>query len=260
MSLGLLCGSGLLAQELYVATEPASNMPRHSIGIRLANEGMLNSDIQTRTNLEVMIGANKNLMLHGNLYASDFYQKTQKFEGYGLYAKYRFLSIDSIQRHLRGAAYVRYSDVRNPLVNDEISLEGDNSGLQGGLVFTQLLHKLALSASVNYTKAYNNRGSSLMPGYDNQTISYSLSSGYLLFPKTYTDYKQVNMNVYMEFLGKNNPQSGKRMMDAAPALQFIFNSKFRVDISRRFQLWGNMRRTAKNMYLVRLEYNLFNVF
>lgn len=235
-------------------------MPRHSIGIRLANEGMLVKDARTRTNLEVMVGANKYLMLHANAYMSDFYRKGQHFEGYAFYAKYRFLSIDSIQRHFRGAAYLRYADVKNPLINDEISLEGDNSGAQAGLVFTQLLHKLALSGSLNYTHAFNNRSFSLMTGQDRRSIGYSLSSGYLIFPKTYTDYKQTNMNVYLELLGKYNPQSGKNMMDAAPAIQFIFNSKTRVDISQRFQLWGDMSRTAKNMYLVRLEYNLFNVF
>lgn len=260
LSLGLLWSSGLFAQELFVATEPASNMARHSVGIRLANEGMLRSDIQTRTNLEVMVGASKSLMLHANAYLSDFYQKHQKFDGYGFYGKYRFLSIDSVQRHFRGAVFAKYAKSKNPLMNDEISLEGDNSGWQTGVVFTQLLHKLALSATASYTKAYKNDSYIFLPGQDDKTLGYSLSSGYLIFPKVYTDYKQTNMNVYLEFLGKYNPQSGKNLMDVAPAVQFIFNSKFRVDVSQRFQLWGDMSRTTRNMYLLRLEYNLFNVF
>ncbi|MDF3077091.1 MAG: hypothetical protein K0S09_980 [Sphingobacteriaceae bacterium] len=260
LSLGLLWSSGLFAQELFVATEPASNMARHSVGIRLANEGMLRRDVQTRTNLEVMVGASKSLMLHANAYASDFYQKQQRLEGYGFYGKYRFLSVDSVQKHFRGAVFGRYASSSNPLLNDEISLEGDNTGWQAGVVFTQLLHRLALSATASYTKAYKNNGYSFLPGQDDQTLGYSLSSGYLISPKIYTDYKQTNMNIYLELLGKYNPQSGKNLMDAAPAIQFIFNSKFRVDVSQRFQLWGDMSRTTKNMYLVRLEYNLFNVF
>lgn len=257
----LLCLLNLHAQELYVATEPASNMARHSVGLRVMNEGLWQPDFKTRTNLEVMFGMNKNLMLHASTYFSDMYQKEQRFEGYSFYGKYRFLSIDSVQRHFRGAVFTRYSSVRNPLPNDEINLEGDNTGFQTGLIFTQLLHKLALSGSISFSKAYNNGSSyKLSPGQADKSIGYTFSSGYLIAPKTYTDYKQTNVNLYVEFLGKANPGKGENLMDAAPAIQFIFNSKLRVDLSQRIQLWGNMDRSTKNMYLVRAEYNLFNVF
>ncbi|HCN83729.1 MAG TPA: hypothetical protein DIT07_08915 [Sphingobacteriaceae bacterium] len=73
-------------------------------------------------------------------------------------------------------------------------------------------------------------------------------------------YKQTNVNLYLEFLGKSNPGKAENLMDLAPAVQFIFNSKLRVDLSQRIQLWGNMDRSTKNMYLIRAEYNLFNVF
>jgi hypothetical protein len=256
----LLCLLNVHAQELYVATEPASNMARHSIGIRIMNEGTFQTDFKNRTNLEVMFGANKHLMLHANTYFSDFYQTQQHFEGYSFYGKYRFLSIDSVQRHLRGALFTRYSSIKNPLVNDEINLEGDNSGIQSGVVFTQLLHKLALSGSLSYSKAFDNGTYKLSPGQADKSIGYTFSSGYLIAPKRYTDYKQTNVNLYAEFLGKTNPGKGENLMDFAPALQFIFNSKLRVDLSQRIQLWGNMNRSTKNMYLIRAEYNLFNVF
>ena len=257
----LLCQLNLHAQELYVATEPASNMARHSIGLRIMNEGTFQPALKNRTNLEVMFGANKNLMLHANTYFSDFYQKEQRFEGYSFYAKYRFLSVDSVQKHFRGAFFTRYSSIKNPLNNDEINLEGDNTGIQAGLVFTQLLHKLALSGSLSYTKAFDNIGSyELASGQADKSIGYTFSSGYLIAPKTYTDYKETNVNLYVELLGKTNPGKSENLMDLAPAIQFIFNSKLRVDLSQRFQLWGNMSRSTKNMYLVRAEYNLFNVF
>src|ERR1700753_1562674 len=83
------------AQELYVNTEPASNMATHSIGIRLENQGYFNPEYKTRTSLEVMLGATKRLMVHGTFYASDYYHTGQHFEGGSAYAKYRFLSIDS---------------------------------------------------------------------------------------------------------------------------------------------------------------------
>src|ERR1700761_3074106 len=122
------------AQELYVNTEPASNMATHSVGIRLENQGYFNPVYKDRTTLEVMYGASKNLMVHGSLYESDYYQSQQHFEGGSVYAKYRFLSVDSVQKHFRGAVFAKVSDINNPIPNQEITLEGDNSGLQSGVV------------------------------------------------------------------------------------------------------------------------------
>ena len=89
-------------------------------------------------------------------------------------------------------------------------------------------------------------------------VGYTLSAGYLLLPKSYENYNQVNVNVYLELLGKANPGYGQSYLDAAPAVQLIFNSVFRVDFSYRTPLYNDMVRTSKNTYLVRLEYNIFN--
>lgn len=237
---------------------------------------MPGSDISTRIVPEVMAGIAKNLMVHSILYLSNVHQKDQKLEGFGFYAKYRFLSIDSLQRHFRMAAYTRYSSIRNPTYTtniiaasgdiiqqalDEINLEGDNSGIQGGAVLTQLLHKLALSGSVNYTKAFDNRGGySLMPGQSKDAMAYTFSAGYLQYPRVYKSYSQPNFNIYLEFLGKTNLNNGRNFMEAAPALQVILNSRTRIDVSKRFQLYGNMSRMTKNMYLFRIEHNIFNFF
>ena len=248
-------------QELYVNTEPASNMATHSVGIRLENQGYTNPVYKTRTSLELMYGASKSLMLHGSMYVSDYYQNRQHFEGGSVYGKYRFLSVDSVQKHFRGAVFARVSDINNPLVNQEISLEGDNSGLQTGVVFTQLLHKLALSGSASYLHAFNNAGGNYLPQQNaGNAIGYTFSAGYLLLPKAYNNYNQVNLNVYAELLGKANPGYEQSYMDIAPAVQLIFNSVFRVDFSYRTPLYNNMVRNSQNTYLVRLEYNLFNVF
>jgi hypothetical protein len=247
-----------MAQELYVNTEPASNMATNSLGIRLENQGYFKPGYKNRSTLELMYGVNKNLMVHGTAYLSDYYQSRQRFEGLSAYAKYRFYSVDSVQRHFRMAAFAKVASISNPIPNQEIALEGDNSGLQGGLVATQLLHKLALSGSVSYLRAFENRG-----GYEPVTrssIGYTLSAGYLLFPKQYTNYEQTNVNLYAELLGKTNPGKGQNYLDIAPAVQFIFNSVLRVDLSYRTPLTNRMVRNTQNMYLVRVEYNLFNLF
>lgn len=200
-------------------------------------------------------------MLNVNAYMGDFYQRKQRVNGYSFYAKYRFLNIDKVQRHFRGAVFGQYSIVKFPIIHDEINLAGENNGLQGGLVFTQLMHKLALSGSVSYTQSLDK----FIPGHEmlhdnaQNSIAYTVSSGYLLFPKEYKNYKQLNTNLYLEFMGDSHTGSGKNFMDAAPALQFIISSKVRLDISKRIQLWGNMERRFKNLYLARVEYNLFNV-
>jgi hypothetical protein len=260
--LAVLCLAGMarpvFAQDLYVNTEPASNMATGSVGIRLENQGYFKPTYKTRTALEVMYGASRNLMLHASLYAGDYYHPTQHFEGGSVYAKYRFLSVDSVQTHFRGAFFAKLSNINNPVINQEITLEGDNSGLQTGVVFTQLLHKLALAGSVSYLHAWDNAGGNRLPVANaKDAIGYTLSSGYLLLPKRYKDYSQTNLNVYAEFLGKINPGYGQSYLDAAPAVQLIFNSTIRVDFSYRIQLYSNIVRNTGNVYLVRVEYNLF---
>ena len=256
--MALTCSA--FSQELYVNTEPASNMATGSLGLRLENQGFFKPDYKNRTSFEAMYGVSRHLMVHGSLYASDYYHNNQHFEGGSVYAKYRFLSIDTVQKHFRGAFFAKASSINNPIINQEITLEGDNSGLQSGVVFTQLLHKLALSGSASYLRAFDNRGGyDLTPSQARNAVAYTLSAGYLLFPKNYKDYQQTNVNLYAELLGKTNPGHGQSYLDVAPAVQFIFNSVCRLDLSYRTPLYNDMLRNSKNMYLVRLEYNFFNL-
>ena len=248
------------SQELYVNTEPASNMATGSLGIRAENQGFFSPVFKNRSTLELMYGASKDVMVHGSIYQSDFYQSKQHFEGGSIYAKYRFLSVDSVQSHFRGAVFAKASHINNPFYNQEISLEGDNSGMQGGVVFTKLVHKLALSGSTSYLHRFDDAGYILPLANAQNAIAYTLSAGYLLLPKTYQNYKQVNVNLYVELLGKSNIGRSQSYLDVAPAVQFIFNSVFRVDVSYRTALYNSMIRNTNNMYLVRLEYNIFNLF
>ena len=259
--LSLLLGVGKLsAQELYVFTEPASNMPSKSVGIRITNEGIFRPNSMNRTIPEVMVGFNKNLMAHAQGFFSDMDGK-YRLEGGSLYAKYRFYSKDGNHEHLRAAAFGRLSTSKRPLHTEDINLEGDNSGAQAGVIVTKLLHKLALSGTVSYAKAFDVTDHS-MPGMPqpNQLLGYSLSSGYLVLPVVYKNYNQPNFNVYFEVLGKTNPENGRSYVDFAPAVQAIINSRTRIDLGYRFQVAGDMPgRYNKNMYLLRAEFNFFNI-
>jgi len=251
-----------IAQELFVQTEPASNMPAKSVGLRLNNRFMPEPNsrhIIYRINPEVMWGISKKWMLHLNLFASDMMQPRFKFEGLVIYAKFRFLSVDEVHNHFRLAAYGKASLNDNPVRFNEIDLYGNNSGFAGGLVATQLLHKLALSADLSYTKATNNPGAEINTT-QSEAIGYIFSAGYLILPRNYTGYDQTNVNLYIELMGKNNPANSQNYLDIAPSIQFIINSVTRIDISYRRQLSGNMSRAAMEQFFLRLEYNLFNLY
>jgi hypothetical protein len=248
------------SQELYVNTEPASNMGARTLGIRLERQGSYSPKFKSRATLEAMYGTSANLMLHGALYMSDFYQEKERFEGGSFYAKYRFLSLDTVHAHFRGAFFAKAAISQNPFAMQEIGLEGDNTGLQGGVVFTKLMHKLALSASASYLHAYDNPNSNFAPITGaRDAVAYTFSAGYLILPKEYRNYEQLNLNLYAEFLGKTNPGYGQSYLDVAPAVQLIFNSICRLDLSYRTPLFNSMQRNSTNMWLVRLEYNFFNL-
>ena len=77
------------AQELFVVTEPASNMPTGSIGVRLA-QSLMKEKYKPGNNYhimpEIMWGANKNLMLHAAAFISNR-NKNLVTEGGSIYAK-----------------------------------------------------------------------------------------------------------------------------------------------------------------------------
>lgn len=249
-------------QELFVYSEPASNMPAHSAGIRLTN-WIMNETETNRINYhllpEVMLGINNKLMVHAEGFVSNR-NSSLALEGAGLYAKYRFLSRDNLYHHFRMAAFGRVSSNNADIHQDEIQTNGHNTGYQLGLIGTQLLHKTALSATVYFEQAYGNFGGNELPAQvDGKAVNYVLSCGHLFYPKHYKSYKQTNINVMLEALGQVQPGTGKHYVDLAPSLQFIINSQTRADIGYRFQLNSNMQRTAPNGFLVRVEHLLFNL-
>lgn len=256
--LSFLFPGAIFSQELFVYTEPASNMPAKSVGIRVSN-WLMNDKTEPSVNYqfipEIMWGVNRNLMLH----AEGFFNN-RNAQGAGVYAKYRFFTEDAKNRHFRMAAYGRAA-VNNGVIDQEaIETNGNNSGYELGLITTGLLYKQALSASVSYERALDNRNDNKIPAAQEvHAINYSLSAGRLILPKKYTSYGQTNFNIMLEMLGQNLTGSGKMFIDIAPAMQFIFNSQLRVDIGYRKQLYGNMIRTAPNGFMIRAEYLLFNV-
>ncbi|MBC7903084.1 MAG: hypothetical protein H7Y27_06660 [Gemmatimonadaceae bacterium] len=251
------------AQELFVFTEPASNMPAKSLGIRDMNAFMFEKDgkLNYHNMPELMWGINKKWMVHAQGFISNRQEGGLKAEGGSLYAKYRFLSMDDIQSHFRMAVYGRYSLNNADIHQQEIETMGHNTGYESGIIATQLLHKIALSTSLSYERALDNKPDYKFPGSEsNSAINYTFSVGKLMLPKVYRDYNQTNMNFMLEFLGQRLNDNGKSYLDIAPSVQFIINSQARVDIAYRQELYSTMQRTAPNGIVLKFEYTLFNVF
>jgi len=259
----LLASVPAKTQELYVFTEPASNMATRSIGLRL-NNSFMDEKNSSRINYhlipEVMLGLSKKVMLHADAFLSNR-NKSLDAEGASVYIKYRFLSNDDVQRHFRMSAFARGSINNSDIHQEEINLYGHNSGIEAGVVATQLLHKIAISSGISFVRAGDN-AKNKFPYSTNKSsaINYTLSAGKLMLPKEYKDYKQTNVNLILEFLNQLNLGSGHYYTDIAPALQFIFNSQGRIDLGYRKELGSSLQRTAPNGLFLRLEYNLFNVY
>ncbi|MGN6617984.1 MAG: hypothetical protein ACTHJ5_12490 [Ilyomonas sp.] len=257
----LLVSSAAQAQELFVFTEPASNMPSKSLGIRVTNNLMkrnAGSGYDYQLLPELMWGVNKNLMIHADAFASNRFNKFAA-EGFGFYGKYRFFTSDKMYSHFRMAAFGRVSYNQSAIAQEEIETFGNNSGYEAGLIATQLLHKVALSSSLSYEKALDNDKYKFPAQQSDEAINYSLSFGKLMLPKEYVDYNQTNVNLMVEFLGQALKDNGRSFLDVAPALQFIVNSQARIDIGYRKQLYSSMQRASKEGFLLRFEYLIFNV-
>ena len=250
------------AQELFVVTEPASNMPSKSIGVRTMNSFMYENNGTLNYHLmpELMWGVNHKLMLHLQSFHSNRVGGGLKSEGASLYAKYRVFSTDDMHSHFRLAAYGRYSKNNADIHQEEVETMGHNTGYELGLVATQLKNKTAISGSTSYERALDNRPNYKFPNtQSHHAINYTLSVGKLMYPKSYYSLKQTNINLMCELLGQTLSPNGRSYLDVVPSVQFIIRSQARIDIAYRKQLYSTMLRTAPNGFMIKLEYTFFNI-
>jgi hypothetical protein len=264
----LLAVETSISQELYVFSEPASNMPTNSLSVKYSGKFMPShhdGKWGVRNVAEVMLGINKSWMVHAAAtYANLYAYPGLHLESGRLYAKYRFLSVDDIHTHFRAAAFMEASVNRYTSFFQELSLDGDQSGVQAGVIATQLLHKLALSGTLSYIKALKNESwkaisNANAPFVSFQALNYSFSAGLLVLPLHYTSFQQTNLNLYVELLGSKALDKPIHYIDIAPAAQLIFNANTKLNAGYRFQVDGNMLRMANQSLFVSLERTFLNV-
>ncbi len=293
LTIAALCFSCLAgAQELFPLSEPASTIPKGALGVRLFTETYNEvNQLRNMAGLRLMYGVSPRLSVylsgivsnhHGEKLPLEFpFHNTPergahypyRFNGMHAYAKYRFLSRDGEGSHLRMAAYAEATYVNTTHHETEPDLiMGDNKGVGAGLITTYLWQKFAVSLTgglilpASYTGVSPDPISSL-PDVPvrvryGKALTYSLSFGYLLLPRTYKDYDQTNINLYLEFRGKAFQAAKVDMfvglpneyflyperypsalqqgyyVDVSPGVQFIVKSNLRIDCSMTFSSLG----------------------
>lgn len=259
--------SGLYSQELYVFSEPASNMPAKSLGLKYSRKSVKETELghshtSSRHMFETQFGISKKLMIHPSVSWSDMYSyEKMRFESAGLYVKYRFLSVDAIHKHFRASLFAKGVVSRNDLQYEELTVDGDHTAIQGGIIMTQLIHKLAISTTLGITEIMDKERWLKYGGPRNfvyENFNYSLSAGYLLFPRKYTGFDQPNFNLYCELLGSKGLSKNVYFLDLAPALQVILKSTTKLNFGYRFELAGNTSRMAPAGFLISVEKTFLN--
>lgn len=261
-----ICSYECKAQELFVFADPASNMPAKSIALEMTGKfpySKSGSRFRNRYLPLVMAGINKNLMVNVSSSFSNYYSTSGlQFDGGKIYARYRFFSNDDVHKHFRMAAFGAAGFATHKNIYDEMGLDGNSDGVQAGLIATQLLNRFAFSVTGSYLKTFAKDEAEPQHPFNRsgQAVGYSLSGGYLLFPREYTSYNQTNVNLYLELLGSKSINTSGYMVDVAPSVQLIFNSNTKINIGAAFQLEGNMLRVGQRTLQVAVERAMLNVW
>ncbi|MEC5165533.1 hypothetical protein RCH18_001264 [Flavobacterium sp. PL11] len=250
------------SQELFLLTDPASNVPANSLAVNIL-QSAFDREMTSGYNYSIMpeatYGINKNLMVRASAFVSNR-NNNLVAEGGGVLAKYRFYSEDDLNSHFRLAAFGRYSFNNGDINQEQIEIMGQNSGFETGIVATKLIKKLAISSTVSFEKAFDNKpNNTFADNFGNNATNYTLSFGKLMYPKKYTSLKQTNINLMVEFVGQTINENGISYLDVVPVVQFIFNSQARLDLAYRRELLSSMVRSAPNGVYLNLYYTFFNL-
>jgi hypothetical protein len=302
------------AQELFPICEPASTMPKGVLGFRAFSESYKEPGNKFRnlSGVKIMYGLTPKLTIMAIPNGSNHHNATLPpdfpthntpqigvphpflflFNGVDFYAKYRFLSNDGQNTHFRMAAYAEGSYLTVAHDEAEPTLLDDTKGYGGGVIATYLKHRFAASFTGGFIIPLEYKGgvSDQLTGlpevpahvYYGKAVNYSLSFGYLLSPKTYTDYNQTNWNIYVEFIGKSYgaakvdfsnilapgsyyPVSVQgvpvllagQYVELHPGVQCIIKSNLRIDLSAGFPFIDKSYAHYYPLYTVGIQRYLY---
>lgn len=265
----LFISVNLYSQELYIVTNPAASLSKHRFEVR--NNIMSYDNFSYYHNsFQVNYGLFRNLTLYNNI----FYTIDEGYRFLGNYefaARYRFWDHDKQNYHLR-TAYQTGLIVpvnANPIVNGAVEYEihpghvvkfynfvnditipsidfhtTDNYTYKNELIVTNLIKKFAVTGAMSYN--VNIAKNDFKFG---NYFQWDLSFGYLAFPKEYTSYGDVNLNLYLEnkayyfyknkFLGDPINNSGGFRLDSYLGIQAILFSSLMLEMSYLIPVHSN---------------------
>ncbi|HRG51674.1 MAG TPA: hypothetical protein PLL00_02475 [Bacteroidia bacterium] len=305
-----ITSSTFFGQELFPLNEPASNIPKGVLGIRVMGETYKElSQFRNQLSFRVMYGVLPRLSVmatvgvsnhHGKNFPANLVSHTHNgnqtvyttgdfqrgvsypYQSNGIYvfAKYRFLSKDGTHSHFRMTAYAEGAYVKQAHDESEPNLMGDTKGYGAGLITTCLKNHFAISLASGFIipGAYDGLSPDLSGGpmiptkiSYGRALTYNLSMGYLLLPQVYKNYDQLNVNVYLELIGKayeaaavtqygnlsipiNTPLLDKgNYIDIAPGVQCIIKSNLRIDFSVRLPMISKSYARFYPMFVVGVQ-------
>jgi len=175
--ISIYCLSETQAQELFLLTYPASNVPKNAMVVRGMNsffQRSADNSLSYHFMPELEYGLTRKLMLIGNGFISNENNKLN-FEGASIFGQYRFYSNDDMKKHFRMAFWSRMAINNAEIHQEEIELNGHNTGIRLGLTGTQLLHKTAISATISFQKAFSNFDNEFPKNYSTETVDYTFT-------------------------------------------------------------------------------------
>jgi len=234
----------LVAQELYVFSDPASKKPARALVLKQGFQKMGGINNRNNTYTQLQMGINKLLLVHLGT----------NYTGWDTYLQYRLATKDALYEHTRLAIYAKSIQSKNKAIHTSaVLLDGEESVLGTGLILTQLKHKWASSLSLGYVQKKD-----WSSHYGKNAFQYSFSNGLLVYPKHYSTYKQTNVNLYLELLGQKLLSGNGQYLDAAPAIQLIFNSQAKLNLGYRFPLLDKTNRMSNSQLYLNADYMFFN--
>lgn len=261
----LICYS----QELYIVTHPAANLSKNRLEFRNAVMGYDNFSYY-HSYFAVNYGLLGNLTIYNDVYYS--LDQGYKFLGnYEFAARYRIKDFDKRNYHLRTAYQTGLVIPVNaePIVDGAVEYEihpghkvkfynfvnditipsvdfhtTDNFTYKNDLIVTNLTGKFAATGEMGFNINFPKNDFKFGNYFD-----WSLSFGYLVLPKVYESYDDVNINLYWEnkayyfyknkFLGTEIANSGGFRLDTYLGIQSIFFSSLMLELSYKIPVHSN---------------------
>lgn len=257
------------SQELYIVTHPAANLSKNRLEFRNAVMGYDNFKYY-HSYFALNYGLLGNLTIYNDVYYS--LDQGYKFLGnYEFAARYRIKDFDKRNYHLRTAYQTGLIIPVNaqPIVDGAVEYEihpghkvkfynfvnditipsvdfhtTDNFTYKNDLIVTNLTGKFAATGEMGFNVNFPKNDFKFGNYFD-----WSLSFGYLVLPKVYKSYDDVNINLYWEnkayyfyknkFLGTEIANSGGFRLDTYLGIQSIFFSSLMLELSYKIPVHSN---------------------